>query len=67
MERQLALLHLAREYLARLDQAVEAVDAEIGLYQGTKAAIEEVVSGKNPEKVYTDIDEMFNDILNEEE
>ncbi len=33
----------------------------------TKAAIEEVVSGKNPEKVYTDIDEMFNDILNEEE
>ena len=33
----------------------------------TKAAIEDVVSGKNPEKVYTDIDEMFNDILNEEE
>ena len=33
----------------------------------TKAAIEEVVSGKNPEKVYTDIDEMFNDILNKEE
>ncbi|MBO7470854.1 MAG: toxin-antitoxin system protein [Bacteroidaceae bacterium] len=33
----------------------------------TKAAIEEVMSGKNPEKVYTDIDEMFNDILNEEE
>ena len=33
----------------------------------TKAAIEEVASGKNPEKVYTDIDEMFNDILNEEE
>ena len=32
----------------------------------TKAAIEEVMSGKNPSKVYTDVDEMFNDILNEE-
>ena len=32
----------------------------------TKAAIEEVMSGKNPDKVYTDIDEMFNDILSEE-
>ena len=32
----------------------------------TKAAIEEVMSGKNPSKVYTDIDEMFNDILSEE-
>ena len=29
----------------------------------TKAAIEEVRTGKNPEKVYTDVDEMFNDIL----
>ncbi|MBR4678770.1 MAG: hypothetical protein IKO99_12285 [Bacteroidales bacterium] len=33
----------------------------------TKAAIEEIRSGKNPEKVYTDVDEMFNDILNEDE
>lgn len=33
----------------------------------TKAAIEEVRTGKNPEKVYTDVDEMFNDILNEDE
>ena len=32
----------------------------------TKAAIEEVMSGNNPDKVYTDIDEMFNDILSEE-
>ena len=32
----------------------------------TKAAIEEVMSGKNSSKVYTDIDEMFNDILSEE-
>ncbi|MBP5715504.1 MAG: toxin-antitoxin system protein [Bacteroidales bacterium] len=31
----------------------------------TKAAIEEVMSGKNPQKTYTDVDEMINDILNE--
>lgn len=31
----------------------------------TKAAIEEAVSGKNPNKVYSSVDEMFNDILNE--
>lgn len=33
----------------------------------TKAAIEEAMSGKNRNKVYTDVDEMFNDILNEDE
>ena len=33
----------------------------------TKAAIEEVKSGRNPQKTYTSVDEMFNDILNEEE
>lgn len=33
----------------------------------TKAAIKEVMSGKNPNKVYSDVDEMFNDILNEKE
>jgi hypothetical protein len=32
----------------------------------TKAAIEEAMSGHNRNKVYTDVDEMFNDILNEE-
>ena len=32
----------------------------------TKAAIKEAMSGKNPNKVYSDINEMFNDILNEE-
>lgn len=32
----------------------------------TKAAIEEVMAGKNPQKEYTDVDEMFHDILNEE-
>lgn len=33
----------------------------------TKAAIKEVLSGQNPNKVYSDVDEMFNDILNEKE
>ncbi|MCR4701109.1 MAG: toxin-antitoxin system protein [Bacteroidaceae bacterium] len=32
----------------------------------TRAAIEEVKSGRNPNKVYRNVDEMFNDILNEE-
>ena len=32
----------------------------------TKAAIEEAMSGHNRNKVYTNIDEMFDDILNEE-
>lgn len=32
----------------------------------TKAAIKEAMSGRNRNKVYTDVDEMFNDILNEE-
>lgn len=31
----------------------------------TKAAIEEVMSGKNHSNEYTNIDEMFNEILNE--
>lgn len=35
--------------------------------QVTKAAIEEAMSGKNPNKVYSSVDEMFDDILNEEE
>lgn len=32
----------------------------------TKAAIEEAMSGRNRNKVYTDVDEMFDEILNEE-
>ena len=32
----------------------------------TKAAIEEAMSGHNRNKVYTNIDEVFDDILNEE-
>lgn len=33
----------------------------------TKAAIREAMSGQNRNKTYTNVDEMFNDILNEEE
>jgi hypothetical protein len=32
----------------------------------TKAAIMEAKSGKNPNKVYENVDDMYNDILNEE-
>jgi hypothetical protein len=32
----------------------------------TKAAIEEAMSGHNHNKVYTSVDEMFNDVLNED-
>ena len=32
----------------------------------TKAAIEEAMSNRNPNKVYSSTEEMFNDILNEE-
>ena len=32
----------------------------------TKAAIMEAMSGRNPNKVYNNVDNMFNDILNEE-
>jgi predicted transcriptional regulator len=33
----------------------------------TRAAIEEAMSGRNRNKVYTDVEEMMNDILNEKE
>ena len=32
----------------------------------TKAAIEKAMSGKNPNKVYSNVNEMFDDILGEE-
>lgn len=32
----------------------------------TKAAIKEAMSGRNPNKVYDNVDDMFDDILNEE-
>lgn len=33
----------------------------------TRAAIEEAMSGRNPNKVYSSVKEMFDDILGEEE
>ena len=33
----------------------------------TKATIVEATSGKNPNKSYNSVDEMYNDILNDEE
>ena len=33
----------------------------------TRAAIEEAISGRNRNKLYTDVEEMMNGILNEEE
>ena len=32
----------------------------------TKAAIREAMSGRNPNKVYDNVDDMYDDILNEE-
>ena len=32
----------------------------------TRASIREAMSGRNPNKVYDNVDDMFNDILNEE-
>jgi len=52
-----------------LNNYVESVLLDVVYHEPnavTKAAIEEVMSGKNPDKVYTDVDEMFNDILSEE-
>ncbi|MBR4539174.1 MAG: FtsX-like permease family protein [Clostridia bacterium] len=42
VEQQLAALRLAKGYLSRLNQAVEAIAAESGFYQQTRAAIEEL-------------------------
>lgn len=53
-----------------LNNYVESVLLDIVYHEPneeTKEAIREAMSGKNRNKVYTDIDEMFNDILNEEE
>ena len=52
-----------------LNNYVESVLLDVEYHEPndvTKAAIEEVRSGKNPGKVYTSVDEMFNDILSEE-
>lgn len=53
-----------------LNNYVESVLLDVVYHEPneeTKAAIEEVMSGRNPGKVYTNVDEMFDDILNEEE
>ena len=53
-----------------LNNYVESVLLDIVYHEpnnATKTAIEEVMSGKNPQKTYSDIDDMFNDILNEKE
>ncbi len=52
-----------------LNNYVESVLLEV-VYaepnEETRAAIKEAMSGRNPNKVYSSVDEMFNDILNEE-
>ena len=53
-----------------LNNYVESVLLDVVYHEPneeTKAAIEEVMSGRNPGKVYTNVDETFDDILNEEE
>ena len=50
-----------------LNNYVESVLLDIVYHEPnnvTKAAIEEVMSGKNPQQTYSDIDEMFNDTPN---
>lgn len=53
-----------------LNNYVESVLLDVVYHEPnevTKAAIEEVMSERNPGKVYTNVDEMFEDILNEED
>ena len=53
-----------------LNNYVESVLLDIVYHEpnnATKTAIEEVMSGKKQQKTYSDIDDMFNDILNEKE
>lgn len=52
-----------------LNNYVESVLLDVVYHEPnelTKSAISEAMSGENPNKVYTDVDEMMNDILNEE-
>ena len=64
-----ALQSAARRENRTLNNYVESVLLDI-MYdepnEVTKAAIEEARSGNNQNKVYADVDEMLNDILNEE-
>ena len=53
-----------------LNNYVESVLLDVVYHEPneeTKAAIEEAMSGRNRNKVYTDVDEMINDILSEDE
>lgn len=64
------LRHNAANANRTLNNYVESVLLDVVYHEPnevTKAAIEEVMSGRNPGKVYTNVDEMFDDILNEEE
>ena len=52
-----------------LNNYVESVLLDIVYHEPnnvTKAAIKEAMSGHNQNKVYSNVDEMFNDILSEE-
>ena len=60
----------ARRQNRTLNNYVESILLDIVYHEPndvTKAAIEEAMSGRNRNKVYTDVEEMMNDILNEEE
>ena len=53
-----------------LNNYVESILLDIVYHEPnetTKAAIKEAMSGHNRNKVYTDVDEMMSDILNEDE
>ncbi len=60
----------ARRQNRTLNNYVESILLDIVYHEPndvTKAAIEEAMSGRNHNKVYTDVEEMMNDILNEAE
>ncbi len=53
-----------------LNNYVESVLLDVVYHEPnatTRAAIEEAISGRNRNKLYTDVEEMMNGILNEEE
>ncbi len=68
------LLELLRRNALRenrtLNNYVESVLLDVVYHEPndvTKAAIEEAMSGQNKNKVYDSVDEMFNDILSEDD
>lgn len=68
------LLEILKRNAARenrtLNNYVESVLLDVVYHKPnsvTKAAIEEATSGQNKNKIYNDVDEMLNDILNEKE